>query len=98
MPQSKATLVYSRLTKRLRALGIATFSDYCETVREDEAERNSMIAALTTNVTRFFREPHHFDHLRNEILTPMAEAARRGKRIRLWSAAARQARNRIRWR
>ncbi|MFT3732407.1 MAG: protein-glutamate O-methyltransferase CheR [Hyphomicrobium sp.] len=87
LPHSKATLVYSRLAKRLRALGITTFADYCETIREDDEERNSMIAALTTNVTRFFREPHHFEHLRNEIIQPLAESARRGKRIRLWSAA-----------
>jgi chemotaxis protein methyltransferase CheR len=87
LPQSKATLVYSRLAKRLRALGIKTFSDYCATVREDDDERNSMIAALTTNVTRFYREPHHFEHLRNEILSPLVESARRGKRIRFWSAA-----------
>lgn len=87
LPQSKATLVYSRLAKRLRALGITTFSDYCATVRENDEERNSMIAALTTNVTRFFREPHHFEHLRNEIIAPLAHAARQGKRVRLWSAA-----------
>ncbi|MBS0235499.1 MAG: protein-glutamate O-methyltransferase [Proteobacteria bacterium] len=87
LPPSKATLVYSRLAKRLRALGIKTFSDYCATVREDDDERDSMIAALTTNVTRFFREPHHFEHLRTQIISPLADSARRGKRIRLWSAA-----------
>jgi chemotaxis protein methyltransferase CheR len=87
LPDSKATLVYSRLAKRLRALKISTFSDYCTTVRENDEERNSMIAALTTNVTRFFREPHHFEHLRREIIGPLADAARSGKRIRLWSAA-----------
>jgi chemotaxis protein methyltransferase CheR len=85
--ESKATLVYSRLAKRLRALGIETFTDYCETVRIDDDERASMISALTTNVTRFFREPHHFEHLRKNILEPLAGAARRGNRIRLWSAA-----------
>jgi chemotaxis protein methyltransferase CheR len=87
LPHSKATLVYSRLAKRLRALGISTFSDYCVAVRENDEERNSMIAALTTNVTRFFREPHHFEHLRSEVLAPLADAARRGRRVRLWSAA-----------
>ncbi|RUO98741.1 protein-glutamate O-methyltransferase CheR [Hyphomicrobium sp.] len=87
LPQSKATLVYSRLAKRLRALGIRSFSDYCTTVRENDDERNSMIAALTTNVTRFFREPHHFEHLRKSIIEPIAESARRGNRVRLWSAA-----------
>ncbi len=87
LPYSKATLVYSRLAKRLRALGIRSFSDYCVTVRESDEERNSMIAALTTNVTRFFREPHHFEHLRTEIIAPLVESARRGNRVRLWSAA-----------
>jgi len=46
-----------------------------------------MIAALTTNVTRFFREQHHFEHLRKVVLEPLAASARRGNRIRLWSAA-----------
>jgi len=87
LAESKATLVYSRLAKRLRALGIPTFSDYCDAVRDDAAERSSMIAALTTNVTRFFREQHHFEHLRKTILEPLADAARRGNRVRLWSAA-----------
>jgi chemotaxis protein methyltransferase CheR len=87
LSESKATLVYSRLAKRLRALGIRTFSDYCHTVRDNAAERGCMISALTTNVTRFFREPHHFEHLRDSILAPLVEAARRGQRVRLWSAA-----------
>ena len=87
LPESKATLVYSRLTKRLRALGISTFSEYLNKIRDNDGERGNMIAALTTNVTRFFREPHHFDHLRDRVLEPLAESARRGNRIRLWSAA-----------
>jgi chemotaxis protein methyltransferase CheR len=87
LPESKATLVYSRLAKRLRTLGLATFAEYCDTVRENELERGSMIAALTTNVTRFFREPHHFEHLRKSILEPLTGHVRKGGRVRLWSAA-----------
>src|SRR6185436_4132508 len=87
LAESKATLVYSRLAKRLRALGIPSFSSYCDVVRDDADERSRMIAALTTNVTRFFREQHHFEHLRKTILEPLADAARRGNRVRLWSAA-----------
>jgi chemotaxis protein methyltransferase CheR len=45
-----------------------------------------MIAALTTNVTRFFREPHHFDHLRSKALPPLLARARQGERVRIWSA------------
>ena len=46
-----------------------------------------MLSALTTNVTRFFREPHHFEHLSAHVLPPLLEVARRGGRVRLWSAA-----------
>src|SRR5262249_39760273 len=42
--------------------------------------------ALTTNVTRFFREPHHFDHLRDVVIGPRMAALRAGARLRLWSA------------
>ncbi|HWT51343.1 MAG TPA: chemotaxis protein, partial [Caulobacter sp.] len=63
LPDSKATLVYSRLAKRLRALGLRSFSEYCAFVASDRGhdESQEMLRALTTNVTRFFREPHHFD-------------------------------------
>lgn len=90
LPESKANLVYSRLAKRLRLLGLPNFEQYCALVTgpQGEAERQAMIAALTTNVTRFFREPHHFEHLKAQILPPAIEAARRGAKIRLWSAAS----------
>ncbi len=87
LPPSKAALVYSRLGKRLREHGLDTFHAYCDLVRDDQDERQRMIAAITTNVTRFYREPHHFDHLREKVLRPLVDAARRGERVRLWSAA-----------
>jgi chemotaxis protein methyltransferase CheR len=89
LSESKATLVYSRLAKRLRALGLSTFSEYCALVASGEAgdERATMLNALTTNVTRFFREPHHFDHLRDQVLTPLLPQIKAGKRVRIWSAA-----------
>jgi chemotaxis protein methyltransferase CheR len=90
LAENKANLVYSRLAKRLRALGLATFKDYCAIVTspQGETERQTMIAALTTNVTRFFREPHHFEHLKTVILPPLLPLAKKGGRIRLWSAAS----------
>jgi chemotaxis protein methyltransferase CheR len=91
LPEVKATLVYSRLAKRLRALGLQSFRDYCALLTEDggagAGERQQMLAALTTNVTRFYREPHHFDHLKTKVLPPLLDHARRGGRVRLWSAA-----------
>lgn len=88
LPDSKATLVYSRLAKRLRALGLESFRDYCALVTGADGldERQQMIVALTTNVTRFFREPHHFDHLKEQLLPPLLANARRGGAVRIWSA------------
>ena len=88
LPEAKATLVYSRLAKRLRTLGLRSFSEYCELVESNagEVERGSMLTALTTNVTRFFREPHHFEHLRKTVIEPLAPAIRAGRRLRIWSA------------
>ncbi|HTI00236.1 MAG TPA: protein-glutamate O-methyltransferase CheR [Acidisoma sp.] len=87
--ENKVNLVYSRLAKRLRALRLTSFRDYCALVSgpEGERERGEMIAALTTNVTRFFREPHHFEHLKTEILPAALQFAKKGGRVRLWSAA-----------
>jgi chemotaxis protein methyltransferase CheR len=89
LPDTKATLVYSRLAKRLRALGLSSFKDYCALVggKDGLDERQKMLAALTTNVTRFFREPHHFEDLASKVLPPLLQRARAGGRVRLWSAA-----------
>lgn len=88
LPATKANLVYSRLAKRLRALGLENFRDYCALVGSDSgaSERGQMIAALTTNVTRFFREPHHFDHFRENVLAPAIKDIKAGGRLRVWSA------------
>lgn len=89
LTEDKASLVSSRLARRLRALGAEGFEDYCAHVLSANGgeERSELLYALTTNVTRFFREPHHFDHLRAKILPKLMERARRGARVRLWSAA-----------
>jgi len=89
LSEGKAALVYSRLAKRLRALGMRSFREYCALIDGADGvdERQAMTAALTTNVTRFFREPHHFDHLRDHVMPELAARARAGGRVRLWSAA-----------
>lgn len=88
--EGKATLLYSRLAKRLRALGMTGFSDYCKLVSDPASgkeERGLMVRSLTTNVTRFFREPHHFTHLGNTVLPPLLKSAEKGNKVRIWSAA-----------
>jgi chemotaxis protein methyltransferase CheR len=89
LAETKASLVYSRLAKRLRKLGLPTFADYCALISspDGEGERGAMLNALTTNVTRFYREPHHFVHLRDEVLRPAIPFLKAGGRMRLWSAA-----------
>lgn len=84
----KAALVYSRLARRLRELGLESFKQYCELVNSNTGflEREHMVAALTTNVTRFFREPHHFEHLKSHVLPELLDDVRRGGRLRIWSA------------
>ncbi len=88
LSESKASLVYSRLAKRLRALGLESFREYCSFVAGTEGadERMNMLAALTTNVTRYFREPHHFEHLKTKVLPDLIEKAKARGRVRFWSA------------
>jgi chemotaxis protein methyltransferase CheR len=88
LSESKRELVVGRLNRRLRALGLARFADYLDHLDgpNGEAERGEMVNALTTNLTRFFREPHHFTTLANEVLPPLL-AASAARRVRLWSAA-----------
>ncbi|MFI5958404.1 CheR family methyltransferase [Cryptosporangium sp. NPDC051539] len=81
----KESLVMGRLDKRLRQLGIATYREYLELLRQpEEPELNQAIDLLTTNETFFFREPRHFDFLREEVL-PRHPGNRP---FRLWSAAS----------
>ncbi len=89
LTDSKAALVYARLAKRLRVLQMDAFRDYCDLVESHEGarERQEMLAALTTNVTRFYREPHHFEHLKTKLLPPLIRDGQRGLRVRIWSAA-----------
>lgn len=87
LSDSKRNLVYSRLSRRLRALGLSTFRDYRDFLTENMAERESFINAISTNLTKFFRESHHFDHLRSEVVGKFARAnAGKSGRMRIWSA------------
>lgn len=89
LPEAKEPLVYARLVKRVRFLGLPSFAAYIELLLSHSAndERKLLVSALTTNTTRFNRESHHFEYLEEVILPPLLALARRGDRIRLWSAA-----------
>lgn len=85
LTEAKTTLVQSRLSRRLRDHGVPTFRDYVRMIQNDPVERAAMIVALTTNHTHFFRENHHFDHLRRTTLPWLKDRARR-QPVRIWSA------------
>ncbi|MEM9755341.1 MAG: protein-glutamate O-methyltransferase [Pseudomonadota bacterium] len=85
----KKSMIQSRLSKRLRALGQTDFAEYCAMIEGGAAEeREQFISAITTNVTHFFREVHHFEQLRDDVLPPLIETARQGGRVRIWSAGS----------
>ena len=85
----KRELVYSRLARRLRHLGLNSFSLYRELLASEEGrgELREFTNAVTTNLTAFFRERHHFDYLRDALFLPRAADPRASRRIRIWCAA-----------
>jgi chemotaxis protein methyltransferase CheR len=87
--ETKASLVYSRLSKHIRNLGLSGFKEYCSLVSSPAGatERREMLSHLTTNFTRFFRENHHFEHLKTDVLPELLARAKNGGRVRIWSAA-----------
>ena len=90
LADSKRNLVYSRLSRRLRALGLNSFREYRDYIqsRDGEEEIERFINAISTNLTKLFRESHHFDHLRTRVAAPFAqsEKAKPGGHLRVWSA------------
>lgn len=81
---SKQELVYSRLSRRLRATGIQSFAEYLELMQhKDSEEWEAFTNALTTNQTAFFRESHHFPILAELMLQRKSQGA-----MTLWCAAA----------
>jgi chemotaxis protein methyltransferase CheR len=82
LPEAKKEMVYARLARRLRSLGLASFDDYLRYLELEPAEWEHCTNALTTNVTAFYREEHHFG-----ILATHAQAtARPNEPFRVWSA------------
>ena len=87
-PESKSSLLQSRVSKRMVALRINDVDDYLTYLfsENNQNEREELIFALTTNVTRFFREPHHFEDLKDSVLPPLLSKLKSGGRVRIWSA------------
>ena len=88
IPRSKKALVQSRLDRRLRALRLDTVKDYIELLsdKSNGSERKELISILTTNVSSFFRENHHFEHLVSQVFPKLRNKISRGESVRIWSA------------
>lgn len=89
LTHAKSALLVGRLSKRLRHLGLQTFSEYYRVVTADPKEQTCMLDAISTNETRFFREPAQFEFLKERVFPQwQTDAARRvrNRKIRVWSA------------
>lgn len=87
LTDNKFDMVYARIARRLRALNISSVSNYCNFLTSDAGidEMGNLVNAITTNLTSFFREAHHFEHLGKNVFAPFAKQPR-DKRLRIWSA------------
>lgn len=87
LSETKSNLVYGRLSRRLRVLQLASFDDYLSYLQQhEETELTEFLNSITTNLTSFFRENHHFEALRNHVLPELMIVRRAARRLRLWSA------------
>lgn len=87
LTDKKRDLVYGRLARRLRKLNIDNFDHYCDLLRDNpEGELVEFVNSITTNLTSFYREAHHFEYLGGTVLKSLVQKRRQEKRIRIWSA------------
>ncbi|MCC6708468.1 MAG: protein-glutamate O-methyltransferase CheR [Gammaproteobacteria bacterium] len=84
---TKRQLVYGRLARRIRAMNLGGFDEYCELVRDENSDEiENFINAITTNLTSFFRENHHFECLVQQVVPTLLKTNAATRRIRVWSA------------
>ena len=84
----KFDMFYARLSRRLRKLGLTDFKQYCGFIEADDSgeEVLELVNAITTNLTAFFRENHHFEFLANTVLPKLLRENKDDRKIRIWSA------------
>lgn len=90
LSENKRDLVYGRLSRRLRELGMSRFSNYCDLLQAgNDEEMVHFVNAITTNLTSFFREDHHFEYLAKRLLPNIIQQKVQSdseRKIRIWSA------------
>ncbi|VAX07711.1 Chemotaxis protein methyltransferase CheR [hydrothermal vent metagenome] len=84
----KFDMFYARLSRRVRELGLKSFSQYCDLLKNDAGgdEVLELVNAVTTNLTAFFRENHHFEYLQDTVLPQLRKINKADHKIRIWSA------------
>lgn len=80
-------MIYSRIARRIRALSLTDFDQYCALISDsNNAEFNEFVNSITTNLTSFFRENHHFEYLESTIIPELKKSNASHRKIRVWSA------------
>ena len=83
----KKDMIYGRVSRRLRKLGFNKFSDYINYINKNfDDEISYFINAITTNLTSFFRENHHFKFLENTVFPELIKNNHSSRRVRIWAA------------
>lgn len=87
VPDDKFDMFYSRLSKRVRLLGFSTFKQYAHYLQNHpDQEFTEFINAVTTNLTSFFRERHHFEYLEHNVVPDLLKNNQSTHQIKVWSA------------
>ncbi|MDQ6993805.1 MAG: protein-glutamate O-methyltransferase [Mariprofundus sp.] len=88
LQKGKEDMLYGRLTRRIRLLKLGSFRAYIDHLEADPEgeEFGEFINAITTNLTSFFREKHHFDYMKSTMLPLLMQQNKQSRRIRIWSA------------
>jgi chemotaxis protein methyltransferase CheR len=83
----KRNMIYGRLARRVRRLQLNSFQEYCQLISQrNSPEEMEFVNSITTNLTAFFREIHHFDYLKETVIPHLMKVNRDTHRIRIWSA------------
>ena len=89
LSDAKKNMVYSRLSRRLRSLQIQTFKEYCALIESgDSQELVQFTNSITTNLTAFFRENHHFEFLKNTAIPEVIARNTSTRKINIWCCAS----------
>ena len=85
--EQKRDMVYGRIARRVRKLQLISFCSYLDYLEGNlKEELSNFINVITTNLTSFFRENHHFDYLYKNVLKEVKKRNSTNKKMRIWSA------------